>query len=88
MALGKSGLGFLISENKDSHGDIIKLLQDGKDEGKGKTCSVGGQVAPRRARRRGPWAQGLSFPWIFCDALSKALNRKALYILMLASSRA
>lgn len=40
MALGRSGLGFLISENKDSQGDIIKLLQEGNDEGERKTLQL------------------------------------------------
>lgn len=39
VALGRSGLGFLIYENKGNHGDIITLLQ-GNDEGERKKPAV------------------------------------------------
>lgn len=61
MALGKSGLGFLISENKDSHGDIIKLLQDGNDERERKTLQLGYADSFQKSKERTvDWAQGCS----------------------------
>lgn len=92
MALGKSGLGFLISENKDSHGDIIKVLQDGNDEGERENLQLGWADSSQKCKeeRTVDWAQGtvltagisrghrgLLFPLVFCDALSKPLNRKS-----------
>lgn len=62
MALGKSGLGFLISENKDSHGDIIKVLQDGNDEGERENLQLGWADSSQKCKeeRTVDWAQGYS----------------------------
>lgn len=61
VALGKSGLGFLISENRDSHGDIIKLLQDGNDEGERKSLKLGWAESSQESKERTiDWVQGSS----------------------------
>lgn len=62
MALGKSGCGFLISENKDNHGDIIKVLQDGNDGGGRENLQLGwaGSSQKSKEERTVDWAQGCS----------------------------
>lgn len=59
-ALGRSGLGFLIYENKDNHGDTSSVLQEGNDEGERKTLQLGWvvQLPKGREERTVEKAQG------------------------------